>query len=68
MAEINIEKKRSMSPLIWMILLAVLAIAGYIFYSGYYDGRQNAQPEATAPAATTSSIAQPVNLLIGDLA
>lgn len=52
MAEIHIEKKRNLSPLIWLILLIVLAVAGWWVYTNYFAGNR----VVTQPASTTSSI------------
>ena len=54
MAEIHIEKKRGLSKVFWLILLVALAILGYMFFTGYFDARENATQQ---PAATTSSLA-----------
>lgn len=65
MAEINIEKKRSVSPLIFFIILALLALAGWYYYANYMMDT----PATVAPAATTSAL-EPnrANATIGDLA
>lgn len=52
MAEIHIEKKRKLSPLIWLILLVLLAVASWFFYRNYMIS----SPTNTVPAATTSTL------------
>ncbi len=35
MAEINIERKRGGSPLLWILLLVALAVVGWFVYTNY---------------------------------
>jgi len=50
MAEINIERKRGVSPLVWILLLIVLSAIGWFGYNAYVNG---GTISTNAPAATT---------------
>jgi flagellar basal body-associated protein FliL len=53
MAEIHVERKRGVSPIIWVLLVLVLAALGWLAYSMYVVEQEPAQP-APAPTTTTS--------------
>lgn len=57
MAEINIERKRGVSPLVWILLLIVLGAIGWFGYNTYMKGGIS----TNVPAATTSRILQGVS-------
>ena len=52
MAEINVERKRGVSPLVWILVLLVVAALAWLIYSMYVV--EDTQ-EAPAPATTTTT-------------
>lgn len=55
MAEIRVEKKRGVSPLVWIVVLLVVAALAWLIYS---MSAVESTPEP-APATTTTAVSVP---------
>lgn len=61
MAEIHVERKRSMSPIVLILVVLVLLALGWLAYSMYVTREEAAQP---APAATTTTSVAPAGFTL----
>ncbi|HUF17243.1 MAG TPA: hypothetical protein VMS12_04270 [Thermoanaerobaculia bacterium] len=61
MAEIHVERKRGLSPIVLVLVLLVMVALGWLIYSMYVTEREPAQP---APAATTTTSMMPASQVL----
>lgn len=61
MAEIHVERKRGVSPIVWVLVLLVLAAVAWLVYSMYVVEQEPAQP---APVTSTTTSAVPMQMFL----